>query len=283
MSSQITDTLNHWKTRRFRKSDIPLSRAITSLKHDPALIEVKRTGKSEWVFCAKGTDTPAVFSTSAVFASSDPYDTGNLVPPDPSRQSDSQQTRTLEYASHKCYYAYCFDTSIDNDLYTAQDIFEEHIIWKPDFNPRCVPRRGSQSGVSTQQNRFWMRTPMFVRRTRGEGDVPCPAHIHDWVRKAAETSTMYRPNPARPVIRAVENGRLKDIENAHPNYLQFGDAVALTFMVAYIEGRFDWYPQYHVVDIVRVEASDSDEFGRFAIPTIDTSARAALCEGELVD
>ena len=78
---------------------------------------------------------------------------------------------------------------------------------------------------------------MFVRRIRGENNAPCPSHIHEWVQKAAEMSTMYRPNPARPIIRAVEKGRLKDIERAHPDYLQFGDAVALTFMVAYIEGR----------------------------------------------
>ncbi|KAI0706598.1 hypothetical protein C8Q76DRAFT_629752, partial [Earliella scabrosa] len=273
-SHSITDTLNHWKTHRFRQSDIPLTRAVQSLKHSPALVEVKRTGKSEWVFCLKGTDTPAVFSGSAVFANSDPYDTGNLIPPSPKHSTNSEPTRLHEYASHKCYYAYCFDTSIDNDLYTAQD---------PEFNPRCVPRRATQSGVSMRQNRFWMRTPMFVRRIRGEGNEPCPPHIHEWVRKAAEISTMYRPNPARPIIRAVENGRLKDIERAHPDHLQFGDAVALTFMVAYIEGRYDWYPQYHLLDIVRVEASDSEEFGRFAVPTIDSSARAALREGEIVD
>ena len=124
---------------------------------------------------------------------------------------------------------------------------------------------------------------MFVRKSRDESNIPFPPHLHDWVRRAVEGSSLYRANPARPVIRAVENGRLKDIKHANPDYLQFGDIVALTFMVAYIEGRYDWFPQYHVVDIVRVATSDSADFSRYAVPMVDERTRAALQEGEIVD
>ena len=92
-------------------------------------------------------------------------------------------------------------------------------------------------------------------------------------------------NPARPVVRALESGRLRDITQCTPNTLVQGDAVAVRFTVTYLEGDKDWYPQYLVSDVVRVgriPRMPPVDSGLYVKPEI-LLQQAQLEEGEIID
>ncbi|KAI0708384.1 hypothetical protein C8Q76DRAFT_626993 [Earliella scabrosa] len=254
MAQGLLDILASWKLHKFRQSDLPFEIGVGSLENGPELIEAKRTGAVQWGIFFAGTDTPAVFSYAAVFASADDYLTGNLVmagTPDP---PNVDLTKIQRHANHKCYYAFSFDTSRDDGLYIYQKKLETYMQTVQGFNPTHVDRRIGGRGRETGVNyRFWMRTPMFLRLEGGQDKPPCPDYLHESVRKADKESWMYRANPIRPRIRSIEEGRLRDIAQSTPSVLEFGDIVAMTFMVTYVEGRFDWYPHYHLLDVVRVQ------------------------------
>ena len=93
---------------------------------------------------------------------------------------------------------------------------------------------------------------MFLRSPQGVRKPPFPEHLHDWVRHAEEGARKYRANPDRPVVRALQDGRLKPIGSCTPSELREGDGVAITFTLKYIIGEKDWYPQYLLIDVVRV-------------------------------
>ena len=85
------------KTRPLRPTDVPLDTACAAIGSNEPLFEAKRVNESEWVvsaahwilihmltcgflqLCTPGTNTPVLFSYAAVFATSDPIETGNLV------------------------------------------------------------------------------------------------------------------------------------------------------------------------------------------------------------
>ncbi|KAI0723576.1 hypothetical protein C8Q76DRAFT_794500 [Earliella scabrosa] len=287
MAQGSLTVLDHWKVRKLRDSDLPLEIGVGSLESGPALIQAKRTGPVEWGIFFAESETPAVFSYAAVFASADNYQTGNLVSGNAPDQSILDSTKIQRHANHKCYYAFSFDTSRDDALYTYQKKLEGHMQTVPGFNPSGVERRiggrGRERGVNY---RFWMRTPMFLRVDEGQQKPACPGHLHEWVRQADKESRMYRANPNRPCIRSIEGGRLRDISQSMPNTLEYGDVVAITFMVSYVEGRFDWYPHYHLLDVIRVQHAPPvppPPVPDVVAKTPMVAVRADLEDGEIVD
>ena len=154
------------------------------------------------------------------------------------------------------------------------------------FNPGGAGRRNWQSGDGLYGNSiFWMTVPMFIRRPEGLKKPAAPGHLHPWVVQAEKRSRRYMANPARPVVRALESGRLRDISQCTPNSLGQGDAVAVRFTVTYVEGDKDWYPQYLVSDVVRVACSPrvlSGDMGLYVKPDIPSS-ETQLEEGEIID
>ncbi len=164
---------------------------------------------------------------------------------------------------------------------------EDHLRKVRDFNVPAAPRRMWQSGGSKFGNMvFWMKVPMFLRISEGERKPPFPEHLHDWVREAASRSRRYYANPQRPTVRAIEGGRLKNITQCSPNRLRHGDGVAVTFTVQYIEGKVDWYPQYSLIDLVRVIcAPDTERTSSVSYVAMMSGAvhRNALQDGEIVD
>ena len=126
---------------------------------------------------------------------------------------------------------------------------------------------------------------MFLRLEDGQAKPPCPGYLHESVRRADNESWMYRANPNRPRIRSVEGGRLRDIAQSTPDKLEFGDIVAITFMVTYVEGKFDWYPHYHLLDVVRVQLApvvETPDPAAFIAINPTLAFRADLQDGEIV-
>ncbi len=164
---------------------------------------------------------------------------------------------------------------------------EDHLRKVRDFNVVAAPRRTWQSGESKFGNLvFWMKVPMFLRVAEGGRKPPFPEHLHAWVREAAGRSRRYYGNPQRPTVRAVEGGRLRNIAQCSPNRLRHGDGVAVTFTVQYIEGKADWYPQYTLIDLVRVACSPDPErtsSGLYVAMNSGAVQRNALQDGEIVD
>ncbi len=164
---------------------------------------------------------------------------------------------------------------------------EDHLRKVPDFNVVAAPRRAWQSGDSKFGNLvFWMKVPMFLRVAEGARKPPFSEHLHAWVREAAGRSRRYYGNPQRPTVRAIEGGRLRNIAQCSPSRLRHGDGVAVTFTVQYVEGKVDWYPQYTLIDIVRVICSPDPErtsSGVYVSVTSGAVQRNALQDGEIVD
>ena len=85
---------------------------------------------------------------------------------------------------------------------------------------------------------------------------------------------------------ALHGGRLRNISDCVPDKLIPGDGVAVTFTLSYVEGVTDWYPEYMLIDIVRI-ANRGDEKpgagGGFWARASGQVSRKALRVGEVVD
>ncbi|KAI0682589.1 hypothetical protein C8Q76DRAFT_763222 [Earliella scabrosa] len=284
----VKKAVGMWKFRSFRSTDIPYSSAVYSLGSDSPLVEFKRTGGTEWTLCTVGTAVPAVLSHATIFADADQYETGNLVMGKEGPPSNLAAGKAVPYASYRCNYSYAFDTHADSDLYVLQSVMEKFLEDIPGFKPHPkFPRRSWQSGGSGYANSiFWMKTPMFLRHPQGDPKPAFPEHLHEWVRQAEDKSRKYRANPDRPVVRAVEGGRLKAITSCTPGEVREGDGVAITFTLKYIIGDNDWYPQYLLIDLVRVAVGTGTSpklvGARYGAVTGDVT-RTALEDGEVID
>ncbi|KAI0745889.1 hypothetical protein C8Q76DRAFT_606929 [Earliella scabrosa] len=283
MTSPVQQAVSRWKFQAFRRDDLPYGAAVNSLTTGEPMIEAKRTGPNEWVLCRWGTNVPAVFSYAGVFADADDYLSGNLVMGDNEIPASLEESR--RYANWKCAYSYAFNTVEDPDFYLIQKELEAYMVKVPGFNPGDFDRRPWQSGSLDYSNSiFWMNVPMFIRRKDGERKPKAPTHLHPWVLQAERKSRRYRANPARPAVRAIEQGRLCDISQAKPSILKQGDAVAVRFKIAYIEADRDWYPQFLLTDIVRVCVGKrrASEDSRLYVAT-SVGDENALENGEIVD
>ncbi|KAI0711640.1 hypothetical protein C8Q76DRAFT_694507 [Earliella scabrosa] len=295
MPTPAEDAVNRWKMQSFRNSDLPYAVAVHSLSSRMPMMEAKRTSATEWVvgvlvlLCQSGTNTPAVLCFAGIFADADDYLSGNLVMGDNEIPVSLEENRVERYANWKCAYSYAFNTLNDMDFYLLQSSVEEYMGRLPGFNVKEKPRRAWQSGNMEYSNSvFWMNVPMFIRRKEGERKPKAPDYLHPWVIMAEKKSRRYKANPARPAVRAIENGRLCDISQARPSVLREGDAVAVRFKLVFVEGDRDWYPQYHVSDVVRGPAlADGEIIDEDAViheedGTVGFTAETGVGDGEHV-
>lgn len=155
----------------------------------------------------------------------------------------------------------------------------------PGFNPSNLPRREYQSGNDPAYTwRYWMRAPMFLRVNEGEPKPPPPAHLHAWVIAADKRSRIYRANPARPRVFALDGEIIHTIERSDPPLLQRGDVVMAHFVVSIVFTSTAWYTELIPVEMVRVVpvsllVGDILESGP---PLVDLATRPALMDGERV-
>ncbi len=162
---------------------------------------------------------------------------------------------SAQHAGYKAAYSYAIDTYHDNDMWVLQEVrvmpiarlggrltqavtptLDAHMTTVPGFNTREVKRREWQNG-STWHMHYWLRVPMFLTcETRG-GRPELPPGLHEWVVGAHKRTKNYRANPVRPLVCALENGRLQAIGESTPNVLEYGDVVSVVFSLIYVEDR----------------------------------------------
>ncbi len=154
----------------------------------------------------------------------------------------------------------------------------------PGFNSREVKRREWQNG-STWHMRYWLRVPMFLTcETRGGRPDP-PTGLHEWVVGAHRKTKNYRANPVRPLVCALENGRLQAIGECTPKVLEYGDVVSVVFSLIYVEDREDWGPVPMVTHIIRVQRANRDTYPLTStLASLDTmTEQPGLLLGTVVD
>ena len=128
-----------------------------------------------------------------------------------------------------------------------------------DFNPAGLPRRSYLSGQDARfRSKFWMQTPMFIRRLGTEHRDTAPAHLHEWVVQADRESKSFKANPDRPRVWVKVDDETRPIKTCTPSSLQRGDLVTVSFTVTYHTTGTNWFPQFHPADIVVLKASQGD-------------------------
>lgn len=181
----------------------------------------------------------------------------------------------------KCYYTYMFDTHIDISLYEGQwvsnfgnlaivtNLLQALDAYMKDMEKlRKLPRRPYLSGHEVRyRSKFWMQTPMFVRRGPKDKKLAPPKYLHDWVLKGDQESRIFRANPDRPRVWVKTEGHIVPIADTKPNTLQRGDVVAFSFTVTYHATSVNWFPMFHPADIVVLKRADGDS-GDYSAPAL---------------
>ena len=128
-----------------------------------------------------------------------------------------------------------------------------------DFNPAGLPRRSYLSGQDPRfRSKFWMQTPMFVRRHGTQQRDQAPGHLHEWVVQADRESKTFKANPDRPRVWKKVGNETRPIKECTPNSPHRGDVVAVSFTITYHVTATNWFPQFHPADIVVLKASEGD-------------------------
>ncbi|KAI0361338.1 hypothetical protein OH77DRAFT_1443665 [Trametes cingulata] len=287
MDSVTQETLEYWRSNPIRETDVPFEEAVRSLNTDEPMVELKLQSATRWTFYIPGSDSVAVFSYAGLFSLADDYYTGNLVPAGNDPPEGLVNERIERFANYKCNYAYAIDTSHDKSMFHLQQMLEEYVRYVDGFNPGDLPRREYQTGQDPSLTwRYWMRVPMFIRMNEGETKPPLPSNLHPWVISADRRSRIYRANPARPSVFALEDNRLRDIRKCAPNTLQRGDVILFTFTVSFVVGPSAWYPQILPLEIVRVASANytsTSDAAEYALPSVDDSVRPGFMDGELIN
>ena len=127
------------------------------------------------------------------------------------------------------------------------------------FNPTNLPRRPYLSGQDPRfRTRFWMQTPVFLRRGPQETRGAAPSHLHPWIVQADHDSKVFRANTDRPRVWMKVGDSIVPIAERSPAGLQKGDAIAVSFTVTYHMSSVNWFAQFHPADLVVVKEGDND-------------------------
>ncbi|PIL26241.1 hypothetical protein GSI_11997 [Ganoderma sinense ZZ0214-1] len=255
------DLLAKYKKHPFAKGLLPFQSCMEAL------------GTSESKIRDKATRRPALFSHAAVFAEADHPETGNYVPPDEAIPFGVDPKNVQRKANTRCFYTYILDTFTDISLYEGQWTLDEYVSGLPGFNARTVPRRAYLSGQDVRyRTRFWMQTPMFLRKGAQKEPSIATGHLHPWVVEADKQSKGFRGNPDRPRVWVKDGDDIVPISEREPGTLQRGDVVALSFTVTYHITTSNWFPQFHPADIIVLQSGDGD-VPDYSAPEIDLYSR----------
>ena len=139
----------------------------------------------------------------------------------------------------------------------------------PGFNDAGLPRRSFLSGQDPRyRTRFWMQTPMFLRRGGKDVRTSAPGHLHSWVIKADKESKAFRANPDRPRLWLKKADRIVPISERTSGTLHRGDVVAISFTVTYHVNMVNWFAQFHPMDIIVLKDGDVDAMD-YSAPALD--------------
>ena len=127
------------------------------------------------------------------------------------------------------------------------------------FNTSTLLRRPYLSGQDQRyRTRFWMQTPMFLKRNLQDGRQKTPGYLHAWVYQADRESKVYRANPDRPRVWVKDGKATLPIGDREPGTLQKGDIVAVSFTITYHITSSNWFPQFHPADIIVLKSGNVD-------------------------
>ena len=132
-----------------------------------------------------------------------------------------------------------------------------------------LPRRPYLSGQEARyRTRFYMQTPMFMKRGPKEARVEPPKYLHDWVIRGDQDSKVFRANPDRLRVWVKSGDHTVPIADSNPSTLQRGDAVTFSFTVTYHATSTNWFPLFHPADIIVLKRAD-DEGTDYSAPALD--------------
>ncbi|PIL31864.1 hypothetical protein GSI_06568 [Ganoderma sinense ZZ0214-1] len=272
---EAKDVVEKYKKHPFAKGLLPFRPSIKVLDTPQyAKIFAKQEGRQRWVICNKATGGPALFSHAGLIAQADNMETGNFVPSDEEIPAGIEEKNVQRRANSKCFYTYVLDTYGDLSLYEDQWTLDEYMSSLDAFNPGSLPRRQFLSGQDAKYRaRFWLQTPMFLRKGPNDDNSDAMPHLHPWVLKAAKESKGFKGNPDRPRIWVKEGKKVTTIGERDPGYLVRGDVVAFSFTVTYHITGTNWFPQFHPADIVVMKTGTGDptdysapEIGLYNLP-----------------
>ncbi|PIL23481.1 hypothetical protein GSI_14792 [Ganoderma sinense ZZ0214-1] len=239
------DLLKKYKKHLFADGLLPFHPTLKALGTAHSRIKAKQDGRQRWVITDTMTGEPAIFSHAALFAQGDDIETGNFVPPKEEIPAGIEEKTVQQRPNTRCFYTYVLDTYADLSLFEGQWILDDYMKTVKGFSSTPLPRRLYLSGKDPKyRSRFWMQTPMFLRR-EADKDGADIKHLHPWVVKADEQSKLFRANPDRPRVWVKDGDKILPITECDPSVLQRGDLVAISFTITYHITKTNWFPQYH--------------------------------------
>lgn len=104
--------------------------------------------------------------------------------------------------------------------------------------------------------------------------APLWYELHPWIRSAVQSGGLLA-NPERPRMFAWESDELRSIQDCIPDEFERGDIVWVSFMLAYIVGGAEWYPDMRPIDFVKVGHADKEHAPSFALDQIPANHLAS--------
>lgn len=126
----------------------------------------------------------------------------------------------------------------------SAQILEDFVQTVRNFNETKRPRRSWGNGDFTDS--YVLNWPIFMDRRGGSPARTLWYQPHPWVQEALDGSSLLA-NHERPKMFEWRENQLQPVPLFNP-----GDIVWVSFMVAYIVGGAQWYPDMRPVDFVKV-------------------------------
>ncbi|PIL23937.1 hypothetical protein GSI_13688 [Ganoderma sinense ZZ0214-1] len=266
--------LKKYKKHPFAEGLLPFRPTLKELGTAFSCVSAKQEGRQRWVISDKKTGKPAIFSHAALFAQGDDIETGNFVPSNEEFPNGLEEKFAQRRANTRCFYTYVLDTYADLSLFEGQWILDDYMKTVKGFNSTSLPRRSYMSGQDPKyRSRFWMQTPIFLRR-EPDKDGANIDHLHPWVVQADHQSKLFRANPDRPRVWVKDGDKILPISECDPSVLQRGDLVAISFTITYHITKTNWFLQYHPVDVLVLRQTEGDPTD-YSSPTLDLTSRPA--------
>ncbi|PIL26483.1 hypothetical protein GSI_12241 [Ganoderma sinense ZZ0214-1] len=270
MEDSTVNLIEFWKKNPPRPQEhIPFRSVMNPLSTAFSTLEFREEIVGRWGFHKKKSAEVAIFSFAGVISQADDMETGNLVPEGEVAQERSSWRKAQCKANSWGFYTIVLDTSTDSELFELMKKLDNFVANDTAFGCTSRSRRAFMSGAEPRFNsKFWMQTPMFLPVGSDPKPQP-PRHLHRWVKDADRASSLFRANPARPVLYGRRGNVPVSLAECDPNHLRAGDIVAIAFMIVYYLTEKEWYPQYQPVEVYVLKRSMVADIAAYEVSYVD--------------